>query len=403
MTLSDRVRAALTRGDWCHREPEFAEPGAGDQRRRSPRYHPDLAGDYEAALLTGSGTAAVEAMLASFAPDERRTLVIANGVYGERMARMLAAHGKPHRVLHHEWTSGVDIQALERTLEQDPSISHVAVVHHETTTGRLNDLEAIGRACQARGVQLLLDGVSSFGAERIAGREWNLAAVAATANKCLHGAPGLSFVLGSPRTVGRPAGTPGQRLSRSARLSPRAARRRLLAVHAGGADRVRAARGAGRAPGAGRLAGAAREYTGAARRASVRYLAALGVTTLLSPSEYSAVLWSYRLPAGMTYASLHDALKMRGFVIYAGQGHLSPEIFRIAHMGDIRDDDIERLCAALRIDPRAGGTVESRHHDGGDSRGGAGHAAARGGARPAEGLSASRRAADRRGVGAAPR
>jgi 2-aminoethylphosphonate-pyruvate transaminase len=145
-------------------------------------------------VLTGSGTAAVEAMLASFAPAVRRTLVIANGVYGERMARMLAAHSKPHRVLSHDWTEAVNISTLERALAEDSSITHVAVVHHETTTGRLNDLEAIGRVCRARGVQLLVDGVSSFGAERLAGREWNLAAVAASANKCLHGVPGLCFV-----------------------------------------------------------------------------------------------------------------------------------------------------------------------------------------------------------------
>jgi 2-aminoethylphosphonate-pyruvate transaminase len=60
------------------------------------------------------------------------------------------------------------------------------------------------------------------------------------------------------------------------------------------------------------------------------------------------VLWSYRLPAGMTYPVLHDALKKRGFVIYAGQGHLSPDVFRIAHMGDIREEDLARLGAALR-------------------------------------------------------
>ena len=76
-------------------------------------------------------------------------------------------------------------------------------------------------------------------------------------------------------------------------------------------------------------------------------LAGLGVTTLLAPAEYSPVLWSYRLPGGMRYAALHDALKTRGFVIYAGQGHLSPDVFRIAHMGDIRDADLERLCAAF--------------------------------------------------------
>ena len=69
--------------------------------------------------------------------------------------------------------------------------------------------------------------------------------------------------------------------------------------------------------------------------------------TRLAPADYSAVLWSYRLPPGLGYAPLHDALKADGFVIYAGQGQLGPEIFRVAHMGDIRAADLDRLCTAF--------------------------------------------------------
>jgi 2-aminoethylphosphonate-pyruvate transaminase len=76
-------------------------------------------------------------------------------------------------------------------------------------------------------------------------------------------------------------------------------------------------------------------------------LQAAGVKTLLPADEYSPVLWSWRLPAGQTYSRLHAALKAEGFVIYAGQGDLGARIFRIAHMGDIRPDDMDRLCATL--------------------------------------------------------
>jgi 2-aminoethylphosphonate-pyruvate transaminase len=76
-------------------------------------------------------------------------------------------------------------------------------------------------------------------------------------------------------------------------------------------------------------------------------LATLGVATLIPASQCSVVLRSYRLPDGVTYQRLHDELKRNGFVIYAGQGQLAASIFRIAHMGDIGNDDIERLCAAL--------------------------------------------------------
>lgn len=346
VTLTGRVRGALARGDWCHREPEF---GALVQEinARLAAVHPELDGRYDSVVLTGSGSAAVEGMLASFAPATRTTLVLANGVYGERMARMLAAHGRPHRVLAHDWLSPLDLQRLERALEQDRSISHIAVVHHETTTGRLNDLEAVGAVCQAWGVQMLLDGVSSFGAERIAGRDWNLAAVAATANKCLHGVAGLSFVVAQRELWAAPPAGAGSvyfdlhayhRGQHADGFSPFTqavqvafALREALAEHAdlGGWSARRAV------------------YRTRAARIE-QCLRRLGVSTLLSPSEYSSILWSYRLPGGMTYQRLHDLLKQRGFVIYAGQGRLSPDIFRVAHMGDIGEEDLGRLEAAFR-------------------------------------------------------
>jgi len=194
VTLTDRVRNALIRDDWCHREPEFAAL-TREINAELVRVYADMEADFSAVMLTGSGTSAVEGMLASFAPDTGGTLVLANGVYGERMAKMLAAHRKPHHLVQAQWMAPVDVEAAARFLDQHPEITHVATVHHETTTGRLNDLDAIGSLCKARDLPLLLDGVSSFGAEAIDADAWNLAAVAATANKCLHSAPGLSFVV----------------------------------------------------------------------------------------------------------------------------------------------------------------------------------------------------------------
>ena len=112
VTLSERVRTALGRGDWCHREPEFAAL-IQEINARLVAVYPALAGGFQAATLCASGTGAVEAMLAAFAPEDATTLVAANGVYGERMVRMLAAHGRPHQALQHGWTDAVDLGAIE--------------------------------------------------------------------------------------------------------------------------------------------------------------------------------------------------------------------------------------------------------------------------------------------------
>jgi 2-aminoethylphosphonate-pyruvate transaminase len=348
VTLSERVRSALTAGDWCHREPEFAAL-MQEINRELARVYPAMCDDFDAVVLTGSGTAAVEGMLASFAPDDGGTLVLANGVYGERMARILAAHGKPHELLSRPWIDPLDIAAVQETLDRHPGITHVATVHHETTTGRLNDLDALGAVCVERNLSLLLDGVSSFGADCIEAQRWNLAAVAGTANKCLHGVPGLSFVI-----------------ARRSLWSKRDAHETgsvyldLFSYYAGQHDEgyspftqsVQVAFALREALAELAEAGGwqARHETYRTRAGRIHAeLTSAGISGLLKEDEYSSVLRSYLLPDGLAYADLHGALKEQGFVIYAGQGELAGRIFRIAYMGDIRDSDIDALCAAFKL------------------------------------------------------
>src|SRR5258706_9875274 len=161
-----------------------------DVLRRLEAVH-DATG-YRAVLLSGSGTCAVEAMLSTFALRNQTTLVLANGVYGERMAEMLARQGKPARMLRAAWTAPLDFAAVERAL--DAEVARVAVVHHETTTGRLNELDRLAALCRSRGKGLLIDAVSSFGAEELPFERWRPLAGAGAANKCLHGLPGIALV-----------------------------------------------------------------------------------------------------------------------------------------------------------------------------------------------------------------
>ena len=346
VTLSERVRAALTSGDWCHREPEFAELTQFINAELVSVY-PDMAHEFDAVLVTGSGTSAVEAMLASFAPDHGGTLVLSNGVYGERMARMLTAHRKPHHLLQGGWTEPLDLVAAESVLDEHPELTHVATVHHETTTGRLNDLPSLGAICSERDLTLLLDAVSSFGAEEIDAETWNLGALAATANKCLHGVPGLSFVIAR-----KPLWT---------RTSPQVGSV-YLDLHSYYANQ----HGAGYSPftQAVQVAFALREAladlqeAGGWRARQQSYLDRATeidkeltlnkIDKLLIDNNYSCVLQSYRLPEGIGYAHVHDHLKADGFVIYAGQGQFADTVFRIAHMGEIDADDLANLCASLR-------------------------------------------------------
>lgn len=348
VTMTERVRRALGAEDVCHREPEFAALAARVRQKIEAVYGDSSAG-YRAVLVGGSGTSAVEAMLAlvphASAAASKKALVVANGVYGERMAAMLRAQGKPHEVVSSGWTGAMDLAAVETALATG-AYGHVLAVHHETTTGRLNDVAALGALCKKTGVPLLLDGVSSFAGEDIRFEEWNLEAVAATANKCVHGAPGVSFVLARRDALARPTGATSVYLD--------------LMKHA--ADQAK-----GSAPftmpthvmfaldeALSELAEAGgwktRHASYVARSALVRGACSeLGAKLLLDDAKaYGAILTSFRLPTGKTYEALHDALKADGFVIYAGQGNFDGAIFRIAVMGDLDQHDQDRLVSSLR-------------------------------------------------------
>ena len=346
VTLTERVRGALQRPDLCHREQEFADLQLEVRRRLEALY--DGADGYVAVMLTGSGTAAVEAMVGSVVPRDGHALVVANGVYGDRMAQMLAAQGKRYDVVAADWLKGMDLAAVDARLAADPSITHVLAVHHETTTGRLNDLDALGAICKRHGRPLLLDGVSSFGGEPIRFSEWNLDAVAGTANKCLHGVPGISFVLVKKSLfAARASGATSVYLDlwrhwkeQERGWSPftqsvhvvYALQEALLELDAQGGWKARHA-----------------EY---ARRAAVvrNALAAMKVEYFLDDgaTASSSILTAFKVPAGKSYDRLHDDLKARGFVIYAGQGPYLGKMFRIAVMGDLGARDLEELVEGLK-------------------------------------------------------
>ncbi|HEP6426675.1 2-aminoethylphosphonate aminotransferase [Burkholderia cenocepacia] len=341
VTLTERVRRSLLQPDLCHRESEFFDLQDEARTRLVAAYELDPA-EWAAVLMTGSGTAAVESMIAALVPQDGKLLVIENGVYGERITQIATQYGIAHDVLKHEWMQAPDLAQIGVKLDAG-GYSHVAVIHHETTTGRLNDLGAIAEVCRARGVKMLVDGVSSFGAEAIDFAGGVIDAVAATANKCLHGVPGAAFVIVRRSALTKAASrTYYLDLGRLAKLQDQRNTPFTPSVHAYYA-----------------LVEALREFDEAggwrARHAHYKALAdqaqaglaARGMPLVLPEGASSVVLRAYRLPQGVTYETLHDGLKARGFVIYAGQGGLSKELFRISTMGAIQAADVERLLGGF--------------------------------------------------------
>ncbi len=343
VSLSQGVRHAVAASDLCHREAEFFDLQDRVRGKLGDVYQLDPA-NWVAVMLGGSGTTALEAMVSSLLPAEARLLVLENGHYGERLSRLAAIHGIAHQSIQHGWCDAWDLERTASALASG-KFTHVAAVHHETTTGRLNPVADLLNLCEQHGAGLLLDAVSSFGAEEIPFASPALLACTATASKCLHGIPGVCFVL-VRRTALAMAVTPPRSLTLDLALWADHQQRRSTPFTPPVNGLLALDQALTELNDAGGWASRHARYHRLVDRVD-RHLAAAGVEALLPEGVRSCVLRAYRLPPGYSYAGIHDGLKLRGFVIYAGQGQLAGELFRISTMGDISDYDMERLLVAL--------------------------------------------------------
>ncbi len=339
VNVSDRVRLAAAMEPMCHREPEYFDL-QDDVRARLLRLFALPAAEFAAVLVTGSGTSAVEAMIASGVPAGKRLLVVNNGVYGERIARMAAVHGIPVDEVSFPWQTPADPDAVSRAADTVRDLGAIALIHHETTTGLVNPVAPVAEIARKRGVRLLVDSVSGLAGDAIDVASTDLCA--GTGGKCVQALPGLSFVF-----VRRTWLADAPRRSVYLDLAELAAKQDARNTpFTPAVPLVAALREA--------LTEAIEEGL-AARLDRYRRTAQLlrdgfermGLKRWLPHDALSNTLTTLRLPAGRTYASAHDALKKEGFVIYAGQGSLEREAFRIANMGWIPPAQLERLLGAL--------------------------------------------------------
>jgi 2-aminoethylphosphonate-pyruvate transaminase len=343
VNVSERVRKALLRPDICHREEEFSGLLQGIRKRLLEAFVPD--GSCTAIVLTGSGTAAVEAAISSCLDSDRKLLVINNGVYGERMGRMAAAYGMNVVELKFPWQEGLEFSRLDQVLNREPSIQVVAMVHHETTTGMINPVREVGLLARRYGKRFLVDSVSGLGGEALDLARDGIDICAGTAGKCIQGFPGVAFVLVRREEMERIQKIPSRSLYLSLQdyfrdqeqgtvpFTP--AVQLYYAFDEALSELLE--EGLGR-----RIA----RYQEAARllRDGFRKL---GLQFLLPEGLRSHTITSLYLPQGKSYKELHDALKRRGYVIYAGQGVLQPNIFRVANMGALKRTDFEEFLHHL--------------------------------------------------------
>ncbi len=345
LSTSRGVKQAMLR-DWCTWDDEY---NAIVQKIREQLLHIAGVGDeYTTVLMQGSGTFSVESVITSAVSEKGKLLVLANGVYGQRMGVIAGKAGIDCRVLDFGEVSPPDLALVGKVLREDPAISHVAVVHCETTTGMLNPIEPLGELVKHFKKIYIVDAMSSFGGIPINLPQVQADFLISSANKCIQGVPGFGFVIARRAEIEKLENRAKslsldlydqwrvmeQNCGKWRFTSPthvvRAFARALLELEIEG--------------------GVNRRY----RRYCVNHqqllegMQSLGFKPLLDTTHQSPIITAFYNPEhpDYTFRKFYDQLKAHGFVIYPGKVS-DHDTFRIGTIGDITQDDIRKLIHAI--------------------------------------------------------
>ncbi|WP_418383755.1 2-aminoethylphosphonate--pyruvate transaminase [Akkermansia sp.] len=345
LSTSESVRQAMLQ-DWCTWDKDYNE-GVVTVIREQLLKLAGLNGEYTTVLLQGSGTYAVEATLSCAVRPQDKLLIVANGAYGKRMGDIARRHGLNQVLVSLKETAPVTPEAVRRALEEHPDITHLAMVHCETTTGILNPVEAVARALRGRGLTFIVDAMSSFGGIPIDIRKLGIDFLVSSANKCIQGVPGFGFVIARRSSLARCEGG-----SRSLSLDlydqwaemekGRGKWRFTSPTHVVRAffQAVKELEDEG---GVEARHGRYREN----HAALVEGMRRSGFRTLLPDELQSPIITSFLYPEeDFDFQKFYEALKERGFVIYPGKISEAPT-FRIGNIGDVFPDDFRRLAEAV--------------------------------------------------------
>jgi 2-aminoethylphosphonate-pyruvate transaminase len=344
-TTTDSVKYAQVVPDICPREKEF-----GHLMKYISTELTRLVADpnhYTTVLFGGSGTAAIESMLASVL-DDGAAVIINNGAYGKRMCEIAEAYGLHYLEFKSPPDAAIDLDALERSIQtSDRTISHLAVVHHETTSGLLNDVKAIGELCRRHRIDLIVDAISSFAAIPIQMKEMNISYLASSSNKNLQGMAGVAFVIAEksklenlkdkkPRNYYLNLYAQYKYFSENLQLRFTPPVQTLYALKQAIEELNRE--------------GVKERYERYVKswETLIDGITRLGLTHIVPEKYHSKIVTSIVEPdyAGYDFQQMHDYFYNRGITIYPGKLD-GLNTFRIANMGDITFKDMETFLDLL--------------------------------------------------------
>ena len=344
LTTSPTTKAAMQR-DWGSRDPEFIALNARILKRLTALAHAQ--DSHVCVPVQGSGTFAIEATIGTLLPRDGKMLVMVNGAYGQRMAKICRIIGRACEIIETPEDAPNDPLALDAALQADPAISHVAMIHCETTSGILNPVAAIAEVTERHGRSLIIDAMSAFGAIPLDARAIRFDALVASSNKCLEGVPGMGYAIIRREVIEAAAGN---------------AHSLTLDLH----DQWQAMEGNGQwrftppthvlaafdqalteHEAEGGVAGRGARYE-RNRRVLIEGMRKLGFETLLADECQAPIIVTFHTPAdpNFDFARFYDILRNGGYAIYPGKLTVA-ESFRIGCIGQIYEDDLKGALAVI--------------------------------------------------------
>lgn len=304
--------------------------------------------EYTVVLMQGSGTFGVESVLTSVVGDENKLLIVANGAYGERMEE-IAEHAKvPYTIYREMYNQVPDAQKIAGILDADKEITHVAMVHSETTSGILNDVETVGKVVQERGLTMIVDAMSSFGGMEIPVKEWGIDFIISSANKCIQGVPGFSFIIankekliqskGKARSLSLDLYSQWETMNKDGKWRFTSPTHVVLAF----AQALKELEEEGGIP------ARSRRYADN-NRLLISKLGELGIRPYIGGRYQGPIITTFFYPENhrFSFQEMYDYMKERGYAIYPGKV-TEADTFRIGNIGEIYKEDIQKVAELIK-------------------------------------------------------
>ena len=338
------VKKALCHTDIGHREEEFSQILTRVRQKLSKIFGVKNFHKYTTITITGSGTAANECFISSYA-IHKYCLFLSNGEFGERLVKVAKIHGVEHNHLRFNWADTFKLDEIEEELKNN-KYDLVVMVHHETSTGRINPLKEVAAICNKYGTHIYADCVSSLGAEEVNIEDNNITFCSSSANKALASVSGLSFICGLKDQFeylsDKPANTAYLNMynhyyyQTDLLQTPNTPAVSLFFALEAALDII--------------LEHGLAHHINKTKMLANRLrdgMKELGFKFLLPENEMSNVLTTVFIPRQFVNKNFHNILKNEGYITYDGKGELENRIFQVANMGNLVNEEIDEFLKVL--------------------------------------------------------